>query len=190
MERPERAAAIEYLRRHGTEATAARLASSLRAIFGALERRLADIPEALQTARPAPMAWSVQEIVDHLVESDRPSVAELRALCAGVSPTGGPIAARLQSPDPFARSWAELLNDLSRAHADLLAIVAAGDDNTPLVARAPSVIVIKVPREAAPEVIEWVQELDWKAYVQAIRIHTHEHLAQIERTLAALAAAG
>jgi len=52
---------------------------------------------------------------------------------------------------------------------------AAGDDNTPLVARAPSVIVIKVSREAGPE---------------AIRIHTHEHLAQIERTLAAHAAAG
>jgi hypothetical protein len=72
------------------------------------------------------------------MERPERAAAILRALCAGVSPTGGPIPARLHSPDPFARSRAELLTDPSRAHADLLAIVAAGDDNTPLVARAPS----------------------------------------------------
>ena len=190
MDRPERTAALEFLRRHGTESSAARLLSSLRAVFRAMERSLRQIPEGVRTLRPAPDAWSIHEIVDHLVESDRPAVAELRALCAGISPTGGPIPARLQSPDPFARSWAVLMDDLTRAHADLLDVVAAADDRGPLVARAPSVIVIKVPGESGPDVLEWVAELDWKAYTQAIRIHTHEHLAQIERTIATLAAAG
>jgi DinB family protein len=186
MERPERTAALEYLRRHGTDAPAARLCASLRAVFHALERKLVDVPEAMRTLRPAPDAWSVHEVVDHLVESDRPAVAELRDLCAGMSPVGGPIRARLQSPDPFARSWPELVRDLTRAHADLLASVASADDDTPLTARAPSVIVITVPGESGREVLEWVEQLDWKAYTQAIRVHTHEHLAQIERTIAAL----
>jgi len=190
MDRPERAAALEYLHRHGTEASAARLLASLRASFRAIERKLEQVPEHLRTLRPAPKAWSVYEVVDHLVESDRPAVAELRALCSGISPTGGPIPARLQSPSPFARSWPELLDELTRTHAELLAIVSAADDRAPLVARAPAVIVIKVTGESGPDVLEWVEDLDWKAYTQAIRIHTHEHLAHIERTIAALVSTG
>jgi hypothetical protein len=190
MDRPERVAALDYLRRQGTEASAAKLSSSLRAVFRAFERKLAQVPEGLRTLRPAMDAWSVHEVVDHLVESDRPAVAELRALCAGVSPAGGPIPARLQSPNPFARPWPELIDDLVMLHAELLAIVAAADDSGPLVAKAPFVIVIKVSGASRPEVLEWVELLDWKAYVQAIRIHTHEHLGQIERTVATLAAAG
>jgi hypothetical protein len=33
---------------------------------------------------------------------------------------------------------------------------------------------------------EWIEALDWKAYAQALRVHTHEHLAQVERTVSAL----
>jgi len=190
MDRPECVAALEYLRRHGTESSAAKLSSSLRAVFRAFERKLQQVPEGLRALRPAANAWSVHEVVDHLVESDRPAVAELRALCAGVSPVGGPIPARLQSVNPFGRPWRELVDDLGRLHAELLAIVAAADDSAPLVARAPSVIVIKVPGASSPEVLEWVELLDWKAYIQAIRIHTHEHLGQVDRTVAALVAAG
>ncbi len=95
MDRPERVAALDYLRRQGTESSAAKLSSSLRAAFRAFERKLEQVPEGMRTRRPTPNAWSVHEVVDHLVESDRPAIAELRALCAGVSPESGPIPARL-----------------------------------------------------------------------------------------------
>jgi len=38
-------------------------------------------------------------------------------------------------------------------------------------------------------VLEWIDAVDWKAYAQTLRIHTHEHRAQVDRTLATLAAA-
>jgi len=59
-------------------------------------------------------------------------------------------------------------------------------DTTPLEARAASVIVVKVPGEPKPAVLEWVERLDWKAYTQALRIHMHEHTAQVERTVSAV----
>jgi hypothetical protein len=63
-------------------------------------------------------------------------------------------------------------------------------DGTPVVARAPSILVIKVPGATGYDVLEWVEALDWKAYAQALRIHAHEHHAQVERTVAALSSEG
>jgi hypothetical protein len=128
----------------------------------------------------------VHEIVDHVVESHRPAVAELSALCAGESPTGGPIPARLTSSNPLTRPWEELVAALKRVDAELLAIVMAVGDETPIVAKAPFVMVVKVPGESGSDVLEWIEPLDWKAYAQALRVHTHEHAAQVERTVAAL----
>ena len=59
-------------------------------------------------------------------------------------------------------------------------------DATPIAATAPFVMAVKVPGPSAPEVVEWVEALDWKAYAQALRIHTHEHGAHVEQTVAAL----
>src|SRR5262245_18589308 len=118
--RPECAAAIEYLRTRGTEAPVAKLLSGLRSTCEKIEQRIDDVPAALRVDRPAPAAWSVHEIVDHLVETHRPAVVELRALRAGVSPQGGPIAARLTSSQPFERSWDALVHELKGIHAELL----------------------------------------------------------------------
>jgi hypothetical protein len=103
MDRPERTAAIEYLRRKGTHAPVSKLLSGLRATFQKFEQTIDSVPEDLQPRRPAANAWSVHEIVDHLVETHRPAVLELRALCAGVPTDGEPIPARLTSADPFER---------------------------------------------------------------------------------------
>jgi hypothetical protein len=40
-------------------------------------------------------------------------------------------------------------------------------------------MVVKV--DAKP--VHWLEPLDWKAFVQGIRVHTLEHLNQLERTL-------
>src|SRR4030095_9458305 len=181
-----RAAAVEYLRRTGTDAPAAKLLSRLRSTLQRFEQAVDRDPEAVRGRRPPPSAWSVHEIVDHLVESHRPAVAELRSLCAGVSPTDGPIPARPTSSPATQRPWGELSDARTRVHAELLEIVAAAGDSTPLDAGAPFVMVVKVPGEAGPEVVEWVELLNWKAYAQALRVHTHEHAAQVERTLAAV----
>jgi DinB superfamily len=186
-DRPECTAAVDYLRRRGTEAPASRLLAGLRATFQKFEQAIDRVPEACRRQRPTATSWSVQEIVDHLVESHRPALAELRDLVAGISPVGGPIPARLTSGHALDRPWADLTQDLKSVHANVLDVVTgAEDDAASLVARAPFIMVVKVPGGAGPDVLEWVEALDWKAYAQALRVHTHEHLAQVERTVAAL----
>ena len=188
MDRPERTAAIEYLRRKGTDAPVSKLLSGLRSTFRTFEQTIERVPEVLRSQRPGATAWSVHEIVDHLVETHRPAVLELRALCAGVSPHGGPIPARLRSANPFDRPWAALVVDLKDIHAKVIELVGEAGDITPVVAKAPFVMVVKGHCPTAPDVVEWVDALDWKAYAQALRVHTHEHCAQVERTVAALCA--
>jgi len=184
MERPECAAAIEYLRRKGTDAPVSKLLSGLHSTFERFEQTIDRVPEALRSRRPGLTSWSVHEIVDHLVESHRPAVLELQALCSGVPPDGGPIPARLTSAHPFDRPWAALVGDLKEIHAKVLEVVAGTGDATPVTAKAPVVLVVKVPGPTAAGVVEWVEALDWKAYAQAVRVHTHEHCAQVERTVA------
>jgi hypothetical protein len=186
MDRPEQAAAIEYLRRKGTEAPASRLVSGLRSTFQRFEQTIDRVPETLRALRPDAASWSVHEILDHLVESHRPAVVELAELCAGISPADGPIPARLTSRHPFDRPWTVLLDELKDIHARILTLVMDAGDGKPPAATAPFVMVVKAPGPSGPEVVEWVEPLDWKAYVQAIRVHTHEHCAQVERTVAAL----
>jgi len=186
MDRPERAAALDYLRRKGTEAPVVRLLAGLRATFQRVEHTIERVPAPMRTRRPQPAAWSVHEVVDHLVETHRPAVTELRALCSGISADGPPIPARLTSVAPLSRSWDALVADLKRVHADILAIVEGSGDSASLQPTAAFVMVVKAGGESGPEVLEWIERLDWKAYAQALRVHTHEHAAQIERTVAAL----
>src|SRR5262245_1322645 len=189
-ERPERAAAMDFLRRKGTEAPASALASKLRLTFQQFEQDIERVPQALRAKRPDSASWSVHEVVDHLVESNRPAVLELRGLCAGVSPASGPIPARLKSPRPLDKPWPALVDELKNLHAQILDIVIKAGDQTPTVAKAPVTMVIKVPGPNGPEVLEWIDAVDWKAYAQTLRIHAHEHRAQVERTVAAFQGQG
>ena len=124
MDQPERTAAIEYLRRKGTEAPVSKLLAGLRSTFRTFEQTIERVPEAVRPRRPGATEWSVHEIVDHLVETHRPAVLELRALCAGRAPDGGPIPARLRSANPFDRPWAGLVADLKDIHAKVVDLVA------------------------------------------------------------------
>src|SRR5262245_25020378 len=143
MDRPERTAAVDYLRRKGTEAPAARLLAGLRTTLKRFEQAVDRVPGPLRARRPQPAAWSVQEVVDHLVETHRLAVGELRTLCAGRAPDGPPIPARLMSPAPLSRPWDPLVNDLKRVHADILAIVEGAGDRASLHPTAAFVMVVK-----------------------------------------------
>ena len=141
------------------------------------------MPVELRASRPAPGKWSVHEVVDHLVETNRLAIEELRSLLSGRRPESGPIPAGLTSKDAFARSWSDLVAELKELDEEFLALLGTADEDADLSVRAPLVMVIKV--DGKP--VEWSEELDWKMYSAALRAHTLEHLAQVERTLAAVA---
>ncbi len=185
---PEQIRAIDFLRLKGTQAELPKLREQLAKAFVTLEALAEDVPPAFRAVRPREGAWSVHEVIDHLVVTHTLAEGELRELIAGRRSVGEPIAAGLVSDDPFAVSWDVLLDRLRQVHRDFLDAANAGDEDTPLDLRTPIVLVVKVPgADGTPTPVAWSHDLDWKAYVQAFRFHTLEHVEQIKRMLSELA---
>jgi hypothetical protein len=186
----EQLRALDYLQRKGTEAPADRIRQQAADSFARLEAAAAAVPVPLRQVSPGPGRWSAQEILDHLVESHRPAIDQLRSLLEGRTPTGA-IPAHLQSADPLSRPWDELVAELQGIHRSLLKATESATDVHPLDVRAPSVIIVKVQRpDGSIELVQWEVQLDWKAFVQALRVHTLQHLSQIELTLAEVSPSG
>ena len=183
--RPEQIKAREYLHQRGTLLPAAQIHERVGAAFAATEALLDGVSEVEARTRSSPAQWTVLEVVDHLVETHRPSLDELRDLLADRRPRGGPIPAALQSPDAMERRWADLVSALRAVHAEILGVLRVAPDRM-TAARAPVVMVINA-REAdgrdAP--LHWIEELDWKAYAVIFRLHELDHLSQAKKTLSA-----
>lgn len=184
--RPEQVRAREYLDAMGTRLPAPKVRERVAAGFAALEAFLDGVTDAEARLRGLPGEWSIQEVVDHLVETHRPSLEELRDLLAGRRPDGDPIPAGLQSREPLARPWIELLGELRRLQAAVVgALDTAPDGLTD--ARAPVVMVINVEEADGRETpLHWIEELDWKAYAIVFRLHVLDHLNQAKKVLKAV----
>jgi hypothetical protein len=187
----ERQKARDYLNTRGTLAPAAEIRRRVAAAFETLESCLESVPAELAAHRALPGEWTVLEVVDHLLESARPGLDELRCLLAGRRPAGGPIPAALTSKDPASRPWPWLTRELARVHRDILETLDAVAPDFATDARAPLVMVTNA-RDAAGAVVplHWVEDLDWKAYAIVFRLHAIDHLNQIKKTLAAAGAPG
>ena len=184
--RPEQIKAKEYMHQKGTLLPAAQVHERVGAAFAAMETLLDGVGEAEARARALPGEWTVQEVVDHLVETHRPSLDELRDLLESRRPAGGPVPASLQSADPMGRRYGDLVGDLKAVHAAILRVLSGAPDRL-TEARAPLVMVINAKEADGGEApLHWIEELDWKAYaVTAFRLHELDHLNQIKKTLKA-----
>ena len=184
--RPEQIKAKEYMHQKGTLLPAAQVHERVGAAFAAMETLLDGVGEAEARARTIPGEWTVQEVVDHLVETHRPSLDELRDLLESRRPAGGPVPASLQSADPMGRRYGDLVSDLKAVHAAVLRVLSGAPDRL-TDARAPLVMVINAKEPDGGEApLHWIEELDWKAYaVTAFRLHELDHLNQIKKTLKA-----
>ena len=181
-----RARAREYFATNGTHAPAAQIHERVAAAFTALDAALTGVSAAQAARRPIPGEWSAQEIVDHLLETHRPGVDELRCVLAGQRPPGEPIPAALQSKAPLLRPWSWLLDEMRRVHTLILDLLAAVPPDAPTEARAPIVMVVNVPApDGAARALHWIEDLDWKAYAIVWRLHAIDHLKQLKKVLAA-----
>jgi DinB family protein len=186
--RPEQITAQEYLHQKGTLLPAARIHERVGAAFAAMEALLDGVSETEARTRSIPAEWTVQEVLDHLVETHRPSLEELQDLLGDRRPRGGPIPAALQSPDAMGRRYADLVSALKAVHAEILGVLAAAPDRM-TAARAPVVMVINVKEADGREApLHWIDELDWKAYAVIFRLHELDHLSQVKKTLRAVRA--
>ena len=181
-----RARALEYFATNGTQASAAQIHERVSAAFASLDAALTGVSAAEAARRPIPGEWSAQEIVDHLLETHRPGVDELRCLLAGQRPPGEAIPAALQSKAPLLRPWPWLLEELRRVHRLILELLAGAPADTPTTVRGPIVMVVNVPGpDGAVTPLHWVEDLDWKAYAIVWRLHAIDHLKQLKKVLAA-----
>ena len=157
------------------------VAEQIAAAFDSLESVLAEVDPRRAAARPAADEWSAQEVLDHLVETFRPGIDELRCVLAGQRPPGEPIPAALVSKAPTLRPWPWLLEEVGRTRRDVMELVRGVAPDFTTDARVPIVMVVNVP-DAAP--LHWIEDLEWKAYaVVSWRLHTIDHLKQIRRAL-------
>jgi hypothetical protein len=157
------------------------------AAFETLDGVLAGVPPERAAQRTIPGEWSVQEIADHLLETYRPGVDELRCLLAGQRPPGEPIPADLLSKAPLLRPWPWLLDELRRVHGSVLDLLGTVRDDVRIDARAPIVMVVNVPgTSGAHRPLVWVEDLEWQAYaLVSWRLHALDHLKQARKVLAA-----
>jgi hypothetical protein len=188
---PEQIKAREYFHHKGTLLPAAQILDRVAAAFAATEAFFGSVTDEEARARALPGEWTIHEVVDHLMETHRPSLVELCDLLDGRAPAGGPIPASLQSADPMARPFRALVGDLGTMHADVLGLLSAAPERM-TDARAAIIMVVNVKEPDGREVpLHWVEELDWKAYaVTAFRLHELDHLNQAKKTLKAARAVG
>jgi hypothetical protein len=179
--------ARDYFKTKGTLVAASAIHERVADAFGALEAFLEPMSAATAARVGMPGEWTIQEIVDHLVETHRPGLDELWCLLAGRRPPGEPIPAGLQSKAPLQRPWPWLRVELARVHGDILRALAAVPPDFATDARAPIVMVVNVPDEQGKVVpLHWVEDLDWKAYAIVWRLHVIDHLKQAKKVHAAL----
>lgn len=183
--RPEQQRALDYARRRGTEAALDAIRERVAGTYALLDELIETIPAEVARERRSTSAWSIQEVVDHLVESDRPAVEQLAELLAGRT-VDEAISASLQSAAPLAKDWSSLRAELRGIHRDLAALLAAASGDEPTTATAPVQMVVKCARpDGSLEPISWLERFDWKAFAILLHAHNREHIAQIHRILAA-----
>lgn len=179
---PEQRQATAYLQRKGTDAPLPDLRQRVDKALRELEAVLDGIDANTALHQPGPGKWSIHEIVDHLVESHRPAVTQLRAMLAGEDP-GDAIPPSLTSIDPFATTWPELVRRLKAIHDDIRSLLAGAAEETPTEIQVPVVMLLEVKTENGVEKVQWTEHLDWKAFALGIAVHSREHIPQIQRTL-------
>ena len=181
--------AREYLRTKGTLTPAPALSERIAEAFRAFDAFVTPLSAAQAARASIPGEWTIHEIVDHLVETHRPGLDELRCLLAGRRPPGEPIPAGLQWKAPLLRPWPWPLEELRHVHGEILRTLDTAPPDFTTDARAPLVMVVNVKDAAgrtAP--LHWVEDLDWKAYALVWRLHVVDHLGQTRKVLAAMGA--
>ena len=177
----ERQKALDYLARKGTQAPLDALRAQVREAFTTAERAFDDVPVEFRGRRPSEGKWSPHEILDHLVLSHQPAVAQMASAIKGDDISGGAIPEGLHRSDEERPAWETLRTDLANVHEELVRLLDAASDATPLTARVPILLVVK----SGGETLRSDESLDWKAFAQALRAHTLEHLGQLKRAVTA-----
>ena len=179
----EQMRALAYARKRGTDAPVHDIIARVSGTFSEFESLSDSVQPDVAREHRSVSGWSIQEVVDHLAESDRQGAEQLAALVAGHD-VAEPIPASLQSTDPLALPWAILRQQFRTVHENILDILNHATDATPQGAKAAVQMVVKCAMpDGRLEPVSWVERFDWKAFAILIHAHNREHIAQVHRIL-------
>lgn len=180
---PEQLRALAYARKRGTESPVHAIRTRVTGTYAEFEALVAPIPPEVAREHRSTSAWSVQEVVDHLIESERPAARQLAQLLAGRE-VAEPIPASLQSADPLALDWQVLVQRFRTVHENIRDLLVGATEEVPLTATAPVQMVVNCARpDGTLQPVSWVERFDWKAFAILLHAHNREHIAQVQRIL-------
>lgn len=180
---PEQMRALAYARKRGTLAPVETIRTRVATTYAEFEALVDAIPTETAREHFPTSGWSIQEVVDHLVESERPAIDQLADLLAGRSVEEA-IPASLQSANPLGHDWRALRQQFRTVHENILDLLAKATDDVPLTALASVRMVVKcADPDGTTRAVTWLERFDWKAYSILLHAHNREHIAQVHRIL-------
>lgn len=180
---PEQERALAYARKRGTDASVSDIRTRLIATFSEFETLAAAVPAEIVREHRSTSGWCVQEVVDHLVLSDRPAAQQLARLFEGHD-VDEPVPASLQSASPHAIEWQALLHQFRAVHEQVIDVLARATDDTPLGATAVVRMVVTCAGvNGQLQTVTWDHRFDWKAYAILLHAHSRGHISQVQRIL-------
>jgi hypothetical protein len=186
---PEAQRMLEHLRSRAASLGTAGIRERLRTAAGELEKAIAPVTEAEARLRPVANKWTVAEVVDHIAQTQIRAAEELRHLLAGRRPPGPPVYEALRSGAALWAPWAELVEGLRSANAELIDLLGSAPESEPA-PDAPGVRTVLVVNRSlagggvAPQI--FITHLDWREYALLQRLHLLDHRTQIKNIRAAL----
>lgn len=179
---PGRETVLGFLRTHGTDSETAVLLENARKMIETFHEKFRAVPVAVRLVEPFPGRWSPQEILDHVVECHRCAPEQLRRVARG-EPCTETIRAFVQSAAPHAHAWGALLREFRTIHDEILAAATVLAETPPPAHGLKIEMLYGIEVDGKVRDKEHREELDWKAYLEALRFHLGQHIKQLERTL-------
>ena len=177
---PERAKAQEYLTTRAEAMTAQQIRARVRAAVVELDAALDGVTE--QASRHIVVAgeWTIAQVVDHVAQGTIRVADELRCLIEGRRPPAVPVYEGIVSGAAHRVPFAELLEGLRAANAEVDALLGRAIDAEPPPTGATARTILVFNRADGTEEF-FDMELTWKGYAMCQRLHLLDHRSQIKK---------
>ena len=176
---PERAKAEEYLTVRAEAMSAQQIRARVRAAVVELEAAVEGVTEEEARALVVPGEWTIAQVVDHMSQGTIRVADELRCLVGGRRPPAGPVYEGIVSGAAHRVPFAELLEGMRAANAEVDAWLGrAIESEPPAGVTARTILVVNRP-DGTPEFFD--MELTWKGYAMTQRLHVLDHRSQIRK---------
>jgi hypothetical protein len=176
---PERAKAQEYLTSRADAMTATQIRARLRAAVVELDAALDGVTQEAARASRVPGEWTIAQVVDHMAQTTIRVAGELRCLIEGRRPPAVPVYDGIVSAAAHRVPFAELVEGLRAANAEVDALLGRAIDSEPPAGATARTILVFNRADGTEEFFD--MELTWKGYAMCQRLHLLDHRSQIRK---------